>query len=1026
MSEGPVKPPITATSINAEFDQGFSLSNYRGFTVRDLARNLDVNLPGPPAPISYSDFLNKTRISYNYPVPDIIFIRQPQDKTLPAGPWSTDFYVEVDVDWRDNTWPSQIPSATDYIVSYKWQVSVNSGDTWIDVGNNIDSLQLTDSMLPSDVCTEPATISDDLAEYSVNNTTIWTNGFTSPNTSILVVNTAPGNTIAETINNWYLNDLNRPAEQAGLNFWYNTWIASGESVARANFLAASQIELARGSVTIYSFCEWQALNRLVQVRVLVTASILAPLRQGESSVQVVSVTESSRVATISRTQSPPVFDLPVVIFDKTFLSRTLTVTVNELGQLLAPASGNMTFDVTDLNQKGYRVLWPTIPADRAGTRVVTFSWEWTEGLVVSPAISQSGTLQNNPLDKVSNVEDRYITFTNLGDTAYDGYSFRLKVTATQNLINPPAQLVGQGSSNSADLVVLTQTETTLATLVSLTVSPANTFNPVPPNVTVIDRLSAPQVGPLWRLTTSNAVGKTLRIQTTNNSEQMVPENAPGPIPVTALRQAFDLTVFGDVMDIGLAFGGSSGLLSQDARWMPETETITVTALEANGWNPRVINQNFRILNDQFKGTLTPDTNIVVLEGEPVTGTVVATDLPNGSVVQWSWVVGGGFSIGNDPLVNDFTLTDDRFGFVFQGDNRNGRYVGSFSIPTIKNPINPSTGSVRVVKSQGTLTIRDVNGTIFAIRSVTIEKWASCIEPANISDSLAEYSVDNTIVWSNGLTAPVDSITSILVVNTAPDNTIAATINNWYLADLGRPADQTGLNFWYNSWIANGEAATRTTFLQLAEFELVRGEIAGIYSFCEYRALTGADTPPANPPTVSDRTFTSGGTSSTILTLFPNGQTTYSSSGNTPTLSETTWTTDLPGEPADWRIDFSDITQTVSGSPLTVNVGTGTSAGRFVSTSIVSSGGTVNGIPVVSVTTTVTVNARVTVSYIADTSISSTFNTTQTITIQPPLVLPPPPPPTQPPTDDTGDIGDSGGSTGGGGSSGGGGGQINPV
>lgn len=119
----------------------------------------------------------------------------------------------------------------------------------------------------------------------------------------------------------------------------------------------------------------------------------------------------------------------------------------------------------------------------------------------------------------------------------------------------------------------------------------------------------------------------------------------------------------------------------------------------------------------------------------------------------------------------------------------------------------------------------------------------CTEPALISDSLGVYQPGQVLIYNDGAIFNNRSLT----VSTLTSE--AATINGWYLSDLGRPAELEGLNYWYNLWLQAGEAATKAQFDVSKQPELNRGGINRIYTYCEYYGPTAAPPPPP-PPAVT--------------------------------------------------------------------------------------------------------------------------------------------------------------------------------
>jgi hypothetical protein len=254
---------------------------------------------------------------------------------------------------------------------------------------------------------------------------------------------------------------------------------------------------------------------------------------------------------------------------------------------------------------------------------------------------------------------------------------------------------------------------------------------------VTDLLSSAQPGPEFRVRTTNAAGKPLLITSTNNTAQLFDGIDFGPLPPgsdTRLLTGFLLSTTGDSMNFGLA-RGARGLLTRDPLHRPTSETLTVTAREEDGWIPKTLTVPYTILNDSFKASLNIDSR-TVLEGQPITGALVATDLFNGENRPWRWEVDiNDFTVGSDPLTADFAISDAAINYVIQGSGTTARYVANFSIPTVKNPTTPTTGTQRITKSQGTLNIRNPMGQLFASREITIQQWATTAPPPSPSPTV---------------------------------------------------------------------------------------------------------------------------------------------------------------------------------------------------------------------------------------------------------------------------------------------------
>lgn len=119
------------------------------------------------------------------------------------------------------------------------------------------------------------------------------------------------------------------------------------------------------------------------------------------------------------------------------------------------------------------------------------------------------------------------------------------------------------------------------------------------------------------------------------------------------------------------------------------------------------------------------------------------------------------------------------------------------------------------------------------------RTASCVNPENTYDNLAEYNVGRVLIYSDNF----EKYDNILVATTKTAE--AALVNGWYLSQVNRPADQIGLNFWVQSLIAAkisntiSQAAIFTNFsnsIKTSEIDL-HGKVRTVMTFCSYQNLT---------------------------------------------------------------------------------------------------------------------------------------------------------------------------------------------
>ncbi len=119
---------------------------------------------------------------------------------------------------------------------------------------------------------------------------------------------------------------------------------------------------------------------------------------------------------------------------------------------------------------------------------------------------------------------------------------------------------------------------------------------------------------------------------------------------------------------------------------------------------------------------------------------------------------------------------------------------------------------------------------------------TCKNPSDVSDSIATYSAGMVIVWKDG------SIRENLNLVKTTKNSTAASINSCYLRNFGRPAEQSGLNYWYNSVATYGLQKTLDNIAYAGQPELSRGGVLRIADYCSYNSPAELCT---NPADVSD-------------------------------------------------------------------------------------------------------------------------------------------------------------------------------
>ena len=119
---------------------------------------------------------------------------------------------------------------------------------------------------------------------------------------------------------------------------------------------------------------------------------------------------------------------------------------------------------------------------------------------------------------------------------------------------------------------------------------------------------------------------------------------------------------------------------------------------------------------------------------------------------------------------------------------------------------------------------------------------ACKNPPDVTDSIAVYSAGMVIVWKDG------TIRENLNLVKVTKNSTAASINSCYLREFGRPAEQSGLNYWYNSVATYGLQKTLDNIVYAGRAEITRGGVLRVADYCSYNQPAELCT---NPPDVDD-------------------------------------------------------------------------------------------------------------------------------------------------------------------------------
>ena len=123
---------------------------------------------------------------------------------------------------------------------------------------------------------------------------------------------------------------------------------------------------------------------------------------------------------------------------------------------------------------------------------------------------------------------------------------------------------------------------------------------------------------------------------------------------------------------------------------------------------------------------------------------------------------------------------------------------------------------------------------------------ACKNPSDVTDSIAVYSAGMVIVWKDG------TIRENMNLVKVTKNSTAASINSCYLREFGRPAEQSGLNYWYASVATYGLQKTLDNIVYAGRSEKTRGGVLRIADFCSYNNPAELC---ANPPDVDDNIAT---------------------------------------------------------------------------------------------------------------------------------------------------------------------------
>lgn len=327
---------------------------------------------------------------------------------------------------------------------------------------------------------------------------------------------------------------------------------------------------------------------------------------------------------------------------------------------------------------GYSIGFPETPPGRGpATNTTDVVWQYRENAnsTWKPFTSLPGIT----------VSDTGVTASNLQNDSYDGYQFRMVVTATQVLNNPTETIVEQKMTNPATLTVNEQI--VIDDPQEPTTTPSPRIISVSSTGTVTDDLPNGGLGPAFVLRTANAIGRTVNFSVTNNTGQFSGGQlvSSGSIRVTADT----MTVFPRSSQ-SLGRGRTRGIRKR----MPTSDVFSVVG-SGSGWATPTASANFTVLNgeQEITSSISPGTSID--EGDSWTVNVNAANVPEGT---WSWIT------RNFTQGTDVSSTGASFTMGYSGTLTGGSISGSFNVNTLSDPnsFSNKTGIIEVRNAGSTL------------------------------------------------------------------------------------------------------------------------------------------------------------------------------------------------------------------------------------------------------------------------------------------------------------------------------------
>ena len=371
-----------------------------------------------------------------------------------------------------------------------------------------------------------------------------------------------------------------------------------------------------------------------------------------------------------------------------------------------------------------------------------------------------------------------------------------------------------------------------------------------------------------------AIDDVFELRPASSSVPLYSDNKFAKIKVTSLYDTFSTSQstldYVVESDVGLAYSIESGLeniiismvrsvdtTSTGDQVLREAATVTIALFEdllGRGPQPVEFQQYTRAVylnggalsadvradfNQEYSAYLDYSPEIISC-GSQYGGEEFVEENPDGTGDGNDFNPGGigtGIS-GGDTIDQDISNLDCRFDKNDFYRGTNGSSNGQIDLNELWNFFGrPKNNTQSVCPRPNSGLAQDNEPDISDFAGLRLQRWIPC--PANnetvvrcvnetISDDIATYEKASRITWRNGQTKIGNLFKS-------SSNSVANAINSEYLKLFDRPAEQSGLNYWYNDVATYGLQKTLSNIAYAGRSESSRGGVLRIEKYCDYTA-----------------------------------------------------------------------------------------------------------------------------------------------------------------------------------------------